>query len=81
MNDGDLQGEIDEFLEIDPTHNFHFPNNSPSIEHWRMVKHHYLDEHDEDYMPPEDMSPDVEKWFNSLQITLYVRNAANKTEA
>lgn len=66
MNDADLQNEIDEFLEIDPTHNMHFPHNEITIDHWRKVRHHYTIEHAEDYQPPDDMDPDVEKWFNSL---------------
>lgn len=66
MNDADLQNEIDEFLEIDPTHNMHFPNNEITIDHWRKVRHHYAIQHADDYMPPDDMDPDKYTWFNSL---------------
>jgi len=60
----DLQREIDEFLEIDPSHSGHFINHKPTAEQWKQIRHQYirtdLSGHDDEFDPDHPM------WFHNL---------------
>jgi len=36
MMDNHYQDEIDEFILIDPSHIYHFKDNKPTLEQWRV---------------------------------------------
>ena len=73
-----MQAEIDELLEIDPSHTMHFVGNKPNIEQWRKIRRQYIRG---DLLDIDDgWDPHKPQWFNSLQISVFIRNPEKMTE-
>jgi len=79
LTDEKLQAEIDEFLEIDPSHSMHFVDNKPDVNMWRAIRNQYA--RDDILAHDDGWDPEKPNWFHSLQISLYVRDPIHMSEA
>jgi hypothetical protein len=75
LTDADYDKEIDTLMELDTVHRFHFAKNRPSVADWMKRRQLYVEATDAEDLE-EVYNEDKEQHFNSLQISLYVRDAA-----
>jgi len=77
LSDADLNKEIDTLMTLDDAHKFHFENNRPSMSEWKVRRELYAKNHK--HRKPNNyykMREHEEKWFNSVQISVHVRDPA-----
>lgn len=74
LSEDDLQVEIDLLMSVDPTHDMHFADRKPTIAMWKRIRHLYS-QSATSVQISDEYDDSKEKWFNSLEIRLYMRNA------
>ena len=70
MNEQHFQDEVDEFLLIDPSHVYHFKDNKPNIEQWRVNRLLYARVLSKEELELQDREIDqtIEHTFNSMSV-------------
>jgi len=74
VKESKLQAELDLFLSLDKDgHETHFTDHTPTIEEWKQKRHFYAEDHLLEDMEDIWADHDKSQWFNTLDITLYLR--------